>query len=82
MIRAQVQLTEEQLKRLRRLSSEKNVSLSALVRQGVDILLKTAKEVDRQERWRRALSSVGQFRSGKGDLARRHDDYFAESIDS
>lgn len=33
------------------------------------------------ERRRRALAVVGKFRSERGDLSTRHDDYFAEACD-
>ena len=41
-----------------------------------------ASVVTREERVRRAKAACGRFRSGLGDVAARHDDYFADSIES
>lgn len=74
MIRAQVQLTEEQLERLRRMSNETGKSISALVREAVDTLPPS----DLEERWRRAWSVVGKYSSGVPDIAVDHDKYLDE----
>lgn len=82
MVITQIQITEEQWKYLKRLCAQKNVSLAELVRQALDILLKSSKHLDRQELWKRAMEAVGGFQSGKGDISRNHDKYLAETIDS
>jgi len=40
--------------------------------------MENAMIVPDQERRRRSLNVVGQFRSGCSDIAERHDDYLAE----
>ncbi len=79
MVRTQVQLTDEQARRLRRLAAEQEISLAELVRRGVDLVAGSAGGADPAERRRRALAAAGKFRSGRRDLARRHDDRLAEA---
>lgn len=76
MVRTQIQLTEEQAGRLRRLAAERGVSMAALVREGVDCVLA---DDGREERWRRALSVVGKYRSGDAaNVSEQHDRYLEE----
>ncbi len=82
MNRTQIQLTEDQIRALKKLAAEKGVSVAELVRQGVDLVLQASSGVSRTERLRRAIAASGRFRSERGDLSIRHDDYFAEAIDS
>jgi len=79
MVRAQVQLTEEQLAALRDIANREGVSVSHVVREGVSLLLQERRRPSREELVRRSLDAVGLFRSGTGDLAARHDEYFAEA---
>lgn len=74
MVRTQVQLTDGQVERLRRLSAETGKSISALVREAVDRL--PSSELD--EQWERAWSVVGKYASGVGDIAVNHDKYLDE----
>jgi Arc/MetJ-type ribon-helix-helix transcriptional regulator len=76
MVRTQLQLTEDQVNALRLLSSQKRKSMSDLVRESVDLLLR---EQARSSAVERALSAVGRFRSGKSDIGLNHDDYLAEA---
>ena len=80
MVRTQIQLTDEQWKTLRKMAAERNLSLAELVRQGVNILLRSYGLVSREERWERALAAVGRFRSGRKDLSRKHDEHLAEAL--
>jgi hypothetical protein len=79
MVRTQVQLTEEQMRILKRLASERGVSVAELVRQSVDLFARSAGAVDDHEQRRRALAIAGRFRSGRGDLAAEHDRYLDEA---
>jgi len=79
MVRAQVQFTEEQLEAVRKVARRRGVSVSQVVREGVDLLLRENQSPSREELVRRSLEMLGQFRSGTGDLSARHDDYFAEA---
>ena len=76
-----MQLTSEQFRALKAVSAAEGVSISELIRQAVDMMLEARDAVGMEERIARALSIGGRFRSGLGDLAERHDDYFAEGAD-
>ena len=80
MIRTQIQLTEEQLTRLREAAAERGVSVAALIREAVDRAL-----ADRQHAadWALALSVVGKYRDvdGATDVSTRHDDYLADAYE-
>lgn len=80
VVRIQVQLTEEQLAALRRLASRRGVSISELVRRGVDALLQGPQAEQERVQRERARAAAGQFRSGLGDLAEAHDRYLAEDL--
>jgi predicted DNA-binding protein len=76
MIRTQIQLTNEQAERLRRLAAARGVSMAALVREGVERVLE---DDDREERWRRALSVIGKYSSGEAaNVSEDHDQYLEE----
>lgn len=78
MVRTQIQLTEKQAEELKRLASIRGVSMAELIRQGVQMLLRSAKTVDLEERRKRALGVIGRFRSGRSDLSKKHDEHLAE----
>ena len=80
VIRTQVQLTENQVKALRHLSSSSGQSIADLVRQGVDSLLAGRSGISREERFARAKHVAGKFRSGKSGVSTRHDHYLAEDF--
>lgn len=81
MHRIQIQLTERQERMLREMARLRGVSISALIREGVDHL--TAPEHDRREKARaRALALIGAFAADAPDVSRRHDDYLADAIES
>ena len=79
MVRTIIQLTEKQAEELRQRSKKEGVSVSELVRQGVDIIL-SKPSID-EETWRRAMEAVGFADLGITDLSERHDEYFAEAIE-
>ena len=79
MIRTQVQLTEEQVRALRSLSSARRVSVAELIRQSVGVLIRSAREIDIEERRRRAIAAAGRFHSGASDISVKHDEYLAEA---
>ncbi len=81
MVRTQVQFTEEQLAAVRDIANQEGVSISQVVREGVNLLLRERRGPNREELVRRSLEGVGLFRSGTGDLAARHDEYFAEACE-
>ena len=76
MERTQISLTEVQARELRRLARKRGTSMAALIREAVD---RTYGGTDEAARWRRALESVGGFRSGRSDVSERHDDDLADA---
>jgi len=79
MVRTQIQLTEEQSKRLKAAALRGKTSVAELIRQGVERVLQGETEPSSQEIVRRAIRAAGAFRSSKHDVARRHDDYLDEA---
>jgi len=79
MIRTQIQLTEEQNKFLREKAAEYNVSMAALIRQGVELLAQQDQTSGREELKRRALN-IGAYEDIEGatDVSINHDKYLAE----
>lgn len=78
MIRTQIQLTEEQAERLKDLAHERGVSVSALVREAVDGLVREPRRPTKRELRMRALEVAGKYSSGRTDIAEHHDRYLAE----
>jgi predicted DNA-binding protein len=82
VVRTQIQLTDEQLQGLKQLSAAQGRSLADLVRDGVDRVLRQRESSSRGDLMRRAATAAfGRFGSGQADLARRHDDHFAEAAE-
>lgn len=80
MIRTQVQLTEKQVRSLKRLAVARQVSMAELIRQGVDAVLRSDAGIDLDEKRRRAIAAAGRFRSGRRDISQKHDQYLAEAL--
>jgi len=80
MVRTQIQLTERQAAALKKLSISRHQSISELIRQAVDTMIKTGAVVDVEDKRKRALAIVGRFRSGKRDISKEHDKYLGESF--
>ena len=51
--------------------------MAALIRDAVD---RTYGSGDAEGRWRRALDSIGGFRSDRSDVSERHDDALADAF--
>lgn len=75
MQRVQVQLTDGQLRALRRYADASGEGVAALVRKAVDLWIGNE---ERNHHVDRALEAIGGFHSGLGDLAERHDSYLDE----
>jgi len=79
MYRTQVQLTEPQIQALKDMAAAHNKSMAELIRQAVDMLLRSSGEIGREERKCRAVAAAGQFHSGLGDLSVDHDRHLSEA---
>ena len=77
MVRQVVQLTEAQAERLREKSRNEGISISELVRQGVEVILDRT-ESDSEMR-RKAIQAAGYIHDDEApNLSERHDEYMAE----
>ncbi|HUP48047.1 MAG TPA: ribbon-helix-helix protein, CopG family [Thermoanaerobaculia bacterium] len=79
MRRMQIQLTEDQLARLRDLAAAHGRSMADVIRESVDRYVRSERPVDREELQRRALAAIGKFRSNRSDVSENHDRYLAEA---
>ena len=82
MVIRQIELTEEQDRRLEEVASRQGRSVSELLRERVDAVLQQEQgpEVPREELKRRALAVLGRFDSGLPDLGTNHDRYLEEDF--
>lgn len=75
----QVQLNEDQAEALRQLAVERRVSISEVVRGGVEMALESRPGAGMEERRRRALGVAGRFRGGGDPVSENHDLHLAEA---
>lgn len=82
MVRTQVQLTEQQVRRLRARAHEEGVSLAEIIRRFVDSGL-TGEAADRGKLYEKAARVVGHFPDKRGatTLARDHDRFLDEAFE-
>jgi Arc/MetJ-type ribon-helix-helix transcriptional regulator len=80
MIRTEIRLTEQQANALKDLAARRKISVSELVRQAVENMLRPAGGPTPEERKQRALAAVGRFHSGQTDLSTNHDQYLADAF--
>lgn len=81
MVRTQIQLTEQQARRLRAQARERGVSLAEMIRRYVENGL-AEDAPDRAALYERAARVVGRF-SGRGahDVSSKHDRYLDEAFE-
>ena len=80
MRRTQIQLTEQQTRRLRDIAADEGRSLSNVIRESVDLYISAGVREDRETLKARALAAAGKFRSSKKDIGSNHDRYLAEDF--
>ncbi len=80
MVRTQIQLTEEQVKVIKKMAASRHVSGAELIRRAVNAMIKSGTAAEPEERRKRATEIVGKFSSGKRDVSRKHDKYLAEAF--
>ncbi len=79
MVRTQIQLTDEQAKRIKEVASRTGVSMAELIRRGVETVLSDVPEPSRGELVRRAIAAGDRFHSSTRDAALHHDGYLSEA---
>jgi len=79
MVRTQIQLEEDQMKWLKRKASEKGISISQLIREGLSIYRANEERLP-EDKKERAIKAVGRFESGISDISEKHDAYLSEAF--
>ena len=79
MVRTQIQLPEELVRRIRDVADDQHTSMAEVVRRAVSYFFEMSPQIDRKARYERAAAAAGAFSSGHSDLARCHDRHFAEA---
>lgn len=81
MVRTQIQLTDEQAKKIRELSATSRESVAALIRKAVDQFLVSGNP-DRSSLYRQAEAVVGKYESDSNDVSIHHDRYLEGAFKS
>ena len=79
MVRTQIQLTEEQARKVKKIAASRGVAMAEVIRDAVDGAIRSNAGTVSEERRTRAIEILGKFRSGKKDVSKRHDAYLAEA---
>jgi predicted DNA-binding protein len=82
VVRTQIQLTEEQAERLRRLAVQRGVSMAEIVRAAVDRYMEEVSATDEAQMDARAMAVIGRFASGSRDGSAAHDRYLYDAFSS
>ena len=75
MIRTQIQIESQTYEKLKAKSRGSGKSISEIVRQSLD---QTIESEETDQKWARALNSMGKFSSGLNNLAEKHDDHLGD----
>jgi post-segregation antitoxin (ccd killing protein) len=79
MLRTQIQIEEDQIKWLRNRARERGVSVSHLIREGVEFYRKHEDWLP-EDKKKKALAAIGRYASGVSDISDKHDDYLAKAF--
>jgi hypothetical protein len=79
MIRTQIQIEEDQIEWLREESKARGVSVSHLIREGINLYRAEQKQFPEGKK-AKALAAIGRFSSTIPDVSERHDDYLAKAL--
>jgi len=80
MRRVQIQFTDEQIERLKSVAKSEGKSVAAVVRESTNLGLTQRQVVRTPETIAKALAYAGSFNSGKSDVSRNHDKYWADDL--
>jgi hypothetical protein len=80
MVRTQIQLTEDQIERLRAMSMNRHESIASLIRKAVDLFILSGKP-GKSALFRQAKTAVGKYTSDRTDVSLDHDRYLDEGYD-
>ena len=79
MVRTQIQLTDDQHRKLKRIAAEEGLSISEIIRRSLDHVFARGGS-SRQEAYARAAEVLGRFEDIEGatDLSQHHDQYLED----
>lgn len=80
MIRTQIQLTDAQARKVKRLAAFRKQSMAEVIRESIDLYINKNLDDDLRDKRARALKAAGGFSSGQRNLSARHDDFLAEAF--
>ena len=80
MVRTQIQLTEEQARKVKKIAAHRGVPMAEVIRDAIEGVIRSDTRTIPEDRRKRALDIVGKFRSGKRDVSKRHDAYLGEAF--
>lgn len=80
MVRTQIQLSQDQYRKVKRLAREEGVSLAEIIRRFIDNAL-GKQPGDRGARYDRAAGLLAAFRAAERDLSTKHDRHLDEVFD-
>jgi hypothetical protein len=80
MIRTQIQLTAQQMKKLRSEAEREQISIAEVIRRSIDASLTRSSTPSLAEIKHRALNCAGRFSSGRADVSANHDHYLEEAF--
>ena len=82
MVRTQIQLPEDQVAALRKMSATRQLPMAELIRMSIEGFIKRESGSSREAIVARAIAAVGRFSSGSDDGGREHDKYLADAFGS
>ena len=80
MKRTQIQLTEEQYKLLKKISSERDESIAEIIRESISYYTANKCLTDDKGKKDNAINAIGKYHSGFKDAAEKHDRYLTEDF--
>ena len=82
MVRTQIQLPEEMVRRVRQVADHEQTSMAEVIRRAVSFFFRGLPSGPiASHAYERAAAAAGRFSSGRSDLSRHHDRHFAEASD-
>jgi len=80
VVRTQIQLTEEQAKKVKKLAANRGIPMAEVIRDAIEGVIRSDARTSPEDVRKRALDVLGKFRSGKRDVTKRHDAYLGEAF--
>lgn len=81
MKRTQIQLTDSQYSLVKEISKKKDVSMSEVIRESVESLGLALLLDSKEDKYERAINSIGRFKSSNKDLSINHDKYLSRDCE-